>query len=79
MYQGAYYSYAVPLSDNLGNPTSSGIPEVMGYLNGVHIRGLLDKRTLCAKLWGTVMAVASGLPVGPGARPRYAGCGSPLT
>ena len=38
----------------------SGIPEVMGYLNGVHIRKLLKLRTLIAKVWGTIMIVASG-------------------
>ena len=43
----------------------SGIPEVMGYLNGVHIRKLLRLRTLLAKIWGTVMIVSSGFAVGP--------------
>ena len=43
----------------------SGIPEVMGYLNGVHIRKLLKLRTLLAKIWGTVMIVSSGAAVGP--------------
>lgn len=43
----------------------SGIPEVMGYLNGVHIRRLLRLRTLAAKIWGTVMIVSSGAAVGP--------------
>ena len=44
----------------------SGIPEVMGYLNGVHIRRLLKTRTLLAKMWGTVLAVSAGFVVGPG-------------
>ena len=43
----------------------SGIPEVMGYLNGVHIRKVLGIRTLLVKIWGTVMIVAAGLAVGP--------------
>ena len=43
----------------------SGIPEVMGYLNGVHIRNFLSCKTLVAKLWGTVLIVASGAAVGP--------------
>lgn len=43
----------------------SGIPEVMGYLNGVHIRNFLRLKTLAAKLWGTVLIVASGAAVGP--------------
>ena len=43
----------------------SGIPEVMGYLNGVHIRRLLRLRTLVTKIWGTVMIVSSGAAVGP--------------
>ena len=30
----------------------SGIPEVMGYLNGVHIRKMFKTRTLLAKIWG---------------------------
>lgn len=42
----------------------SGIPEVMGYLNGVHIRKMLRMRTLIAKVWGTVMVVSSGMALG---------------
>lgn len=43
----------------------SGIPEVMGYLNGVHIRNFLRMKTLASKVWGTVLIVSSGLAVGP--------------
>ena len=45
--------------------SSSGIPEVMSYLNGVHVPGFLRLRTLAAKVWGTCWIVASGLAVGP--------------
>lgn len=44
---------------------SSGIPEVMGYLNGVHIRGIMRLRTLVVKVVGTFFSVSSGLTVGP--------------
>ena len=42
----------------------SGIPEVMGYLNGVHLRDFLRLRTLVVKLLGSFAAVTSGLAVG---------------
>lgn len=58
-------SAAAPVIFAAPMAAGSGIPEVMGYLNGVHIRQLLHFRTLCAKIWGTVSAVASGLAVGP--------------
>ena len=43
----------------------SGIPEVMGYLNGVHVQKIMRLRTLVVKVFATFMAVASGLAVGP--------------
>jgi len=43
----------------------SGLPEVMGYLNGVLLPRLFNLRTLAVKCFSVVMAVASGLPVGP--------------
>jgi chloride channel 7 len=59
----------------------SGIPEVMGYLNGVHIPRFLRFRTLLAKLWGTCLIVASGVAVGPEGPLVHAGAivGSGLT
>ena len=44
---------------------SSGIPEVMGYLNGVHIAGIMRMRTLVVKVFGSFCSVSSGLAIGP--------------
>jgi H+/Cl- antiporter ClcA len=42
----------------------SGIPEVMGYLNGVHVQKIMRLRTLGVKVVGSFLAVCSGLAVG---------------
>ena len=44
---------------------SSGIPEVIAYLNGTHQRKIFNVRTLTIKFISCVFAVSSGLPVGP--------------
>eukprot|EP01012_Entosiphon_sulcatum_P013207 TRINITY_DN1847_c0_g1_i1.p1 TRINITY_DN1847_c0_g1~~TRINITY_DN1847_c0_g1_i1.p1 ORF type:complete len:848 (-),score=140.93 TRINITY_DN1847_c0_g1_i1:21-2564(-) len=44
--------------------TGSGVPEVMGELNGVHLPGVLRMRTLVVKIISVICCVASGLPVG---------------
>ena len=44
---------------------ASGIPEVMAYLNGCLIRKVFNIRTLIVKFTSCVLAVVSGLPVGP--------------
>ena len=43
----------------------SGIPEVKAYLNGVRVPSFLNSRTFFAKTLGTILAVSSGLCVGP--------------
>ena len=43
----------------------SGIPEVMAYLNGVLLPKVFNIKTLCVKWASCVLAVASGLPMGP--------------
>ncbi len=43
----------------------SGVPAVIGYLNGVYIHHLYDVRVFVVKFVSTFLAVASGLPVGP--------------
>ncbi|XP_062499246.1 chloride channel protein D-like [Corticium candelabrum] len=43
----------------------SGIPEVIGFLNGVSAERLMDLSTFIAKLLGVMCAVSSGLFVGP--------------
>ena len=43
----------------------SGVPAVIGYLNGVYIHHLYDVRVFLVKFFSTMLAVASGLPVGP--------------
>ncbi len=44
---------------------ASGVPEVMAYLNGCLIRRVFNIKTLIVKFVSCVLAVASGLPVGP--------------
>ena len=44
---------------------SSGIPEVIAYLNGTHQRKIFNVRTLLVKFTSCFLAVGSGLPVGP--------------
>ena len=43
---------------------SSGVPEVIAYLNGVHVKQIFNIRTGVVKLFSTVCSVGSGLPVG---------------
>ncbi|KAG5511693.1 hypothetical protein JKF63_07290 [Porcisia hertigi] len=44
--------------------SGGGIPDVMAYLNGVHLRKAMNLRTFIAKSISCICAVASGLPVG---------------
>ena len=43
----------------------SGLPQVMGYLNGVQLPKVFALRVLVAKFLSCMFAVGSGLPVGP--------------
>ena len=43
----------------------SGLPEVIAYLNGAHIRRIFSLRTGIVKFVSVIFAVSSGLPVGP--------------
>lgn len=43
----------------------SGVPEVMAYLNGVAMPRVFNLFTVAVKFCSAVLAVASGLPVGP--------------
>eukprot|EP01006_Ploeotia_vitrea_P028926 TRINITY_DN61566_c0_g1_i1.p1 TRINITY_DN61566_c0_g1~~TRINITY_DN61566_c0_g1_i1.p1 ORF type:complete len:833 (+),score=97.13 TRINITY_DN61566_c0_g1_i1:245-2500(+) len=45
--------------------SGSGIPEVMGYLNGVALPKVFNVRTLVIKFFSCLCSVGSGLPVGP--------------
>ncbi|XP_063710282.1 chloride channel protein C-like isoform X2 [Symsagittifera roscoffensis] len=45
--------------------SGSGIPELIGYLNGTVVRQIFNIRTLIVKFFSNVCAVGSGLPVGP--------------
>ena len=54
----ALVSYVEPLA------AGSGIPELKTYLNGVHLKGLLQIKTLVAKLVGIMFSISSGLIAG---------------
>ena len=43
----------------------SGIPEVMGFLNGTVMRHVLNLRAFSVKFFSCVCAVGGGLPIGP--------------
>eukprot|EP01059_Diplonema_ambulator_P037549 TRINITY_DN9986_c0_g1_i1.p1 TRINITY_DN9986_c0_g1~~TRINITY_DN9986_c0_g1_i1.p1 ORF type:complete len:848 (+),score=226.65 TRINITY_DN9986_c0_g1_i1:45-2588(+) len=43
----------------------SGVPDVMGYLNGVLVPHVFNVKTFIVKFISCVFAVGSGLPVGP--------------
>jgi len=45
--------------------TGSGIPEVIGYLNGVHLPNIFTPKVYVAKVISVICSVASGLPLGP--------------
>eukprot|EP00210_Caulerpa_lentillifera_P000973 g938.t1 len=55
---GSLVSYVEPLA------AGSGIPELKTYLNGVHIRGLLQVKTFVAKVIGVMFSISSGLIAG---------------
>lgn len=44
---------------------SSGIPAVIAFLNGIDLRKTFNGRTFIAKVLGVILAVGSGLAVGP--------------
>ena len=43
----------------------SGMPELIGFLNGALIRHIFNVKTLAAKFFSCAFAVGGGLPVGP--------------
>jgi chloride channel 7 len=47
------------------NAAGSGIPEVIGYLNGVHVSNIFTPKVYIAKVVSVICAVSSGLPLGP--------------
>lgn len=64
--------------------SGSGIPEVIAYLNGSHIGQIFNVKTLATKFVSVILAVGSGLPVGPEVRPPPpqqwpTGCSAPLS
>jgi len=50
----------------VGHPpaSGSGVPEVIGYLNGVDIKEIISIRTFVVKLFSCIFINISGLPVG---------------
>eukprot|EP01084_Bolivina_argentea_P233186 392810_1 len=47
------------------NAAASGVPEVMGYLNGVYITQIFTLKVLIIKFFSVICCVSGGLPVGP--------------
>ena len=45
--------------------SSSGIPELIGFLNGTVVRHIFNVKTLLIKFLSCVLAVAAGMPIGP--------------
>jgi H+/Cl- antiporter ClcA len=63
-----YVFFSISISPTLTHthtpPSSSGIPETKAFLNGIRIPNMQSLRTLAAKIFGTIFAVAAGLPLG---------------
>lgn len=55
---------AVPTALIAPEAAGSGISEVKGVLNGVGLPKVLRLKTLAVKVWGTILALASGAPIG---------------
>ena len=51
-------TYVAPMA------VTSGLPPLKAFLNGVNVPGLLEFRTLVAKIIGTILVVSTGLPLG---------------
>lgn len=45
--------------------TSSGLPEVIGFLNGAKIKEIFSIKTMFVKFFSCVLAVGAGMPIGP--------------
>ena len=43
----------------------SGIPELIGFLNGTVVRHIFNVKTMVVKFLSCCAAVGSGMPVGP--------------
>ena len=43
----------------------SGIPEVIGFLNGTVVRYIFNVKTMLVKFFSCCCSVGSGMPVGP--------------
>ena len=43
----------------------SGIPELIGFLNGTVVRHIFNFKTMLVKFFSCVCAVGAGLPIGP--------------
>lgn len=43
----------------------SGLPEIIAFLNGTIVRHIFNVKTLAVKFLSCVLAVSSGMPVGP--------------
>lgn len=43
----------------------SGIPELIGFLNGTQVRHIFNVKTLVIKFLSCCLSVGSGLPIGP--------------
>ena len=56
--------------------SGSGIPEVIGFLNGTVMRHVLNLPTFCVKFFSCSAAVGAGLPVGPEGPMIHIGYGS---
>ena len=56
-----------PLNLQILRPSAagSGLPELIGFLNGTLVRHIFNVKTLAVKFASCMCAVASGLPVGP--------------
>ncbi len=52
----------------------SGIPELIGFLNGTVVRHIFNFKTMIVKFFSCVCAVGAGLPIGPEGPMIHLGC-----
>ena len=45
--------------------SGSGVPELIGFLNGTFLRRIFNLKTFIAKFISCALSVGSGMPVGP--------------
>ena len=65
VYLTVVHAAAVPIQFICPPASGSGIPEVIGFLNGTVMRRVLNLPALIVKFFSCSLAVGAGMPIGP--------------